>query len=393
MITSNVLKHLESQTDCQHGFRARRSCETQLLTLAQELLAGHDKKHQHDLIILDFSKAFDRVPHQRLMRKLDHYGIRGSTYNWIEAFLTDRTQQVLVEGTTSDSIPVISGVPQGTVLGPLLFLLFINDLPDCVQSRTRLFADDCILYRQIKTQQDCAILQEDLTKLAAWEQKWGMAFHPDKCSTIRISRSRNSITTDYTLKGHTLTTEDYTKYLGVELQSTFSWNRHIDQTVKKANSMVGFLRRNLRVSSEANKTSAYYSMVRPLLEYCSTVWSPYTKEYIQKIEMVQRSSVTSMLDHLEWETLESRRTKNQLIMFFKIVHGLVDIPADKYLTPASTRTRSRHSLKYRQIPTSSDYYKHSFFPQTVCLWNSLPAKVAEAASLVPFKPELSTVSF
>ena len=100
-----------------------------------------------------------------------------------------------------------------------------------------------------------------------------------------------------------------------------------------------------------------------------------------------------MLDHLEWETLESRRTKNQLIMFFKIVHGLVDIPADKYLTPASTRTRSRHSFKYRQIPTSSDYYKHSFFPQTVRLWNSLPATVAEAPGLVPFKWELSKVSF
>ena len=123
----------------------------------------------------------------------------------------------------------------------------------CIQSRTRLFADDCILYRQIKTQQDCAILQEDLNKLAAWEQKWGMAFHPDKCSTIRISRSRNPITTDYTLKGHTLTTEDYTKYLGVKLQSTFSWNRHIDQTVKKANSMVGFLRRNLKSQHRSNQ--------------------------------------------------------------------------------------------------------------------------------------------
>ena len=123
--------------------------------------------------------------------------------------------------------------------------------------------------------------------------------------------------------------------------------------------MVGFLRRNLRVSSEATKASAYYSMVRLLLEYCSTVWSPYTKEYIQKTEMVQHraaryvtnryhntSSVTSILDHLEWETLESRRTKSQLIMFFKIVHGLVDISADKYLTPASTQTRSGHSLKY-----------------------------------------------
>lgn len=409
VIASNVLNHLDEYsilTDCQHGFRARRSCETQLLTLAQELVSGLDRKHQHDLIILDFSKAFDRVPHKRLMRKLDHYGIRGTTYNWIRAFLTNRTQQVLVEGAASESIPVISGVPQGTVLGPLLFLLFINDLPDCVQSSTRLFADDCILYRRITTQQDCAILQADLDKLAEWEVKWGMAFHPDKCSTIRISRSRNPVTANYTLKGHELETVDCTKYLGVELQSNMSWNRHIDQTVKKANGMLGFLRRNLRVTNESTKTSAYRSIVQPLLEYCSTVWSPYTQEYIQKVEMVQRraaryvtnryhntSSVTTMLDHLEWETLEARRTKNRLVMFFKIIHGLVDIPAEEYLTPASTRTRSRHSLKFRQIPTSSDYHKFSFFPNTVCLWNSLPASVADAPSLVSFKRELSQISF
>ena len=237
------------------------------------------------------------------------------------------------------------------------------------------FADDCILYRRIKKQEDFAILQQDLNKLADWEKKWAMAFHQDKCSTIRISRSRKPVIMDYTLEGHVLETEDYTRYLGVELQSNLSWNRHIDQTVKKANSMLGFLRRNLKVSSEETKTSAYRSMIRPLLEYCSTVWSPHTKEYIQKIEMVQRraaryvtnryhntSSVTEVLDHLEWETLEARRTKNRHIMFFKIIHGLVDIPVEKYVTPASTRTRSRHSLKFRQIPTSSDYYKFSFFP-------------------------------
>ena len=105
------------------------------------------------------------------------------------------------------------------------------------------------------------------------------------------------------------------------------------------------------------------------------------------------SSVTSMLDHLEWETLESIRTKNQLVMFFKIIHGLIDIPAERYLTPASTRTRSHHSLKYRQIPTYCDYHKYSFFPNTVCLWNSLPANAAESPGLVPFKRGLCQMSF
>ena len=201
ILTSNILKHLDAHnilTDCQHGFRARRSCETQLLSLAEELSSGLDKKEQHDMVVLDFSKAFDRVPHHRLLGKLEHYGVRGSTLGWIKAFLTDRVQQVTVEGATSQSLHVLSGVPQGTVLGPLLFLVFINDLPDCVQSRVRLFADDCVLYRQIKDQNDCTILQHDLEELAAWEKKWGTAFHPEKCSAIRVTRARNPISATYT---------------------------------------------------------------------------------------------------------------------------------------------------------------------------------------------------
>ena len=147
-------------------FRARCSCETQLLTLAHELLSSLDVGCQHDLIILDFSKAFDRVPHERLLKKLDHYGIGDSTQGWIKAFLSNRTQQVIVEGATSDTVPVVSGVPQGTVIEPLLFLIFINDLPNCVQSRIRLFADDCILYRKIRSIKDTIILQDDLNKIA-----------------------------------------------------------------------------------------------------------------------------------------------------------------------------------------------------------------------------------
>ena len=178
----------------------------------------------------------------------------------------------------------------------------------------------------------------------------------------------------------------------------------MDQTVKKPNS-TRFLRRNLRISNEQTKSAAYFSMVRPIIEYCSTVWNPHTKEYVSKVEMVQRraaryftnryrntSSVTSMLDHLDWESLEARRAKTQLTMLFKIIHGLVDIRAEDYLVPASTRTRSQHSLKFLQIPVSSDYYKFSFFPRTICRWNSLPANVAEAPSLVSFKRELLGLS-
>ena len=172
-----IVKHLESYNilnDCQYGFRAKRSCETQILTLYQELAASLDKKSQTDMIILDFSKAFDRVPHQRLLEKVYHYGTRGTTYQWISSFLSSRTQQLLVEGQSSEKIPVVSGVPLGSVLGPVLFLTFINDLPENLSSRARLFADDCILYREITSYLDQHLLQQDLDRLASWEKKWGM---------------------------------------------------------------------------------------------------------------------------------------------------------------------------------------------------------------------------
>ena len=165
-----------------------------------------------------------------------------------------------------------------------------------------------------------------------------MSFHQDKCSTISVSRSRNPVVREYSLKGHPLISEDLTRYLAVEMQTSMAWNKHMDQTIKKANSMKGFLRRNLKGINESTKTAAYLSFARSILEYCCTVWSPYTQDYINKLEMVQRraaryvtnryhntSSVTSMLEHLELESLESRRVKCQPTMLFKIINDLVDI--------------------------------------------------------------------
>ena len=167
-----------------------------------------------------------------------------------------------------------------------------------------------------------------------------MAFHPQKCSVLSVTRSRTPTRFDYQLKGHVLELQDSTKCLGVDLQSSLSWKNHIDRISKKANSMLGFLRRNLRSCKEDTKANAYFTMVRSNLEYCSPVWSPHHQNQVHKVEMVQRraarfttnryrntSSVSSMLDHLQWESLEARRSKIQLTLFYKVVHDLVVIPA------------------------------------------------------------------
>ncbi|VDI25779.1 Hypothetical predicted protein, partial [Mytilus galloprovincialis] len=163
-----------------HGFRSGFSCETQLLTTMNDLFQLHGKGLQTDIVILDFSKAFDTVPHQRLLAKLESYGIDGPILDWLNMFLTKRSMRVLVDGENSDSVGVASGVPQGTVVGPLLFLCHINDLPETVKSQVRFIADDCLLYRKVQTQQEHQLLQNDLVSLEEWAKKWGMRFNAKK---------------------------------------------------------------------------------------------------------------------------------------------------------------------------------------------------------------------
>ena len=201
-IVSNMMKHLEIQNilfPLQHGFRRNHSCESQLLSLVQDVASCTT---QTDMLIMDFNKAFDKVPHKRLNYKLSWYGIRGDTLGWISNFLFARSQRVVLDGASSDSAPVLSGVPQDTVLGPILFLIYINDLPDGVENSTvRLFADDCIIYRPIRNKKDTDLLQSDLDAVGSWENTRLMQFYADKCFIMRTGKSKKL--TEFT---HNMTT-------------------------------------------------------------------------------------------------------------------------------------------------------------------------------------------
>ena len=209
--------------------------------------------------------VFDKIPYQRLLSKLHHYGIQDSNLDWIADFLTDRSQRVVVDGEASQAAPVTSGMPQGSVLSPILFLCYINDLPEQVSSRCHLFADDSILYREIKSQRDCKALQEDLDALASWEKKWGMEYHPDKCNILRVTRKRQSKVkvSTYTLRGHQLEEVKQATYLGVVISSDLSWNNHINNVKAKTNRTLGFVKRNINSTSFKAKSLAYKSLIRP----------------------------------------------------------------------------------------------------------------------------------
>lgn len=250
IIYHNIMAHLDAHNilvDYQHGFRSCRSCETQLVNTVDHLAHSINYRNQTDLLILDFSKAFDKVAHKRLLLKLDYYGIRGLASAWIQSWLIGRTQQVVLEGHHSEKSIVNSGVPQGTVLGPLCFLLYINDMGNNISSNLKLFADDTLLYGLVHDANDAISLQQDLDRLVSWAQIWQMEFHPSKCYVLRICRTNNPIIYPYSMLGHILKAVDHQLYLGITLTETLSWKTHILNVKNKANKTLGFIKRNLHL--------------------------------------------------------------------------------------------------------------------------------------------------
>ena len=398
---TSICKAFNILTPAQFGFRKDHSAELQLLQTVHDLATTLNNRSQCDVILLDFSKAFDRVSHRHLILKLEHYGIRNSVLEWISAFLSHRTQQVVCGGCYSDPAEVLSGVPQGTVLGPLLFLLYINDIPGQLTSACRLYADDCILYRQIETQADASSLQNDLEVLEEWEKIWKMKLNIDKCMVLSVTLKSNPITSHYILHNQQLTPVHSAKYLGVTIDSKLSFNDHVDSTCKKANSALAFLRRNFRLCQRKIKVDLYLTYVKPILEYAASVWSPHTGYAMNKLENIQRraarfvmsnysrtSSVTEMLNSLKWNSIKSRYEELRLLTFYKIIHNCVSLSLPNDIQPSSRATRGNY-LKFVQLQPRIDVYKYSFYPNVIQLWNSLPNHVVSSESFDTFKMTLA----
>jgi len=353
-------------------------------------------------VVLDFAKAFDTVPHCHLLLKLKQLGIDSTTTRWIGSFLRGRKQRVVLDGIMSSEVEVASGVPQGSVIGPILFLAYINDLPQGITSDIRLFADDTVICREIRSDSDAEALQQDLHQLEAWSRRWLLMFHPNKCQVLRVTRSRQPFARSYTLFDTGLQETDSIKYLGVNISADLRWNKQVDAVRAKASRKLGFLRRNVKIASTRLKAQLYSTIIRSGMEYASTVWSPHEAKLINSLEAVQRraarwavaryqrtASVTKMLEELGWQTLEQRRCHARLIMMFKIVHGLAHVPHTFLSQPTPTRqSRNTHEHTFALFHTRTNYFKFSYFPLTVSQWNALPVSVLDAPTVESFKARL-----
>lgn len=411
VVASNMMSFLNENNILrqeQFGFRKGRSCELQLILFVEEVLREYDIGTEVDAVFLDMARAFDKVPHKRLLEKLRFYGVRGKVLDWIGSYLRNRSQVVIIDGNKSSPKPVTSGVPQGSVLGPFLFLLYINDLPEVLHSmKIRLFADDCVVYKSVKENLDILSVQCDLNRIADWAKKWMMQFNVDKCALVQFSKKKEKIDVAYKLDDKTVPVKPVYKYLGVTLHEKFRWDIHIDNIISKASRSLGYFRRNLKGCHRKIKQRVYETMVRPQLEYASVVWSPYKRNLAtvsvleERIEQIQRqsarwvandysytTSVSGIQNMLEWPTLSHRRKVDRLCLMFKVVHMLVDVPSNcitKKLEKDIRGSRGTHELSLVVPKARGDIRRGSFFVDAVNDWNKLSVDKLAAGSLMEFR--------
>ena len=351
---------------------------------------------------MDYQKAFDTVPNNRLLSKLESYNLGEEMISWIRHFLSGRKQQVSINGANSNWQEVTSGIPQGSVIGPILFVIYINDLPDLVKSSVYLFADDTKIFKIIDDQNDRDTLQEDLEKLTEWSQTWLLKFHPDKCKFMHIGKNEPPSDFHYNLMNTPLEQFQQEKDIGVIIDDKLNFENHISQKVKKANSMFSIIRRSFQYLDEKTFLPLYKALVRSHLDYASSVWFPYKEKHINLIEGVQRRATKQIpgLSNLTYEerlrklklpTLKYRRYRGDMIELYKMASGNYDPEITdfiKWRENFTSRETGRGNKKklFTQRPRL-DLRKNSFTVRATSIWNSLPDSVASANNINTFKKQ------
>jgi hypothetical protein len=340
IIRDKIMKYMQLKrliVPNQHGFVPNKACVTNLLEKLDFITDGLKNGHSVDLVLLDFAKAFDKVSHAKLIQKLKAYGIDDILVRWIESFLTGRKQRVLIGDNSSEWEDVTSSVPQGSVLGPLLFTIFINDLPDKIKNECRLYADDSKLIGVIENEEDAVEIQKDIDSMQKWAKTWQMSFNYDKCKVMHFGKKNREQTYTMSLgqgeQPHVIEKSLVERDLGLMVSSDLKWATQVEKATKAAKAMIAQIKNSFRYFDAELVRLLYVSLVRPHLEFAVPVWNPYMKKDIEKLENIQhratrlapklrKKGYEYRLEKLRLTTLATRRKRGDLVQFYKVLNGI-----------------------------------------------------------------------
>lgn len=381
-------------SDSQHGFQSGRSTTSNLILFTETLLTNMDQRYQTDAIYTDFSKAFDKVNHPTLISKLFKIGIHGDLLRWLKSYISKRSQIVVAAGFKSNRVSVTSGVPQGSILGPLLYTLYINDIDECFKhSKILLFADDMKAFMRISSMHDCLNFQEDLNRFSTYCELNHLQLNVHKCHSVRFTRKRDMIKHQYQLFNIDIHSKSVTKDLGILLDDKLQFIDHIDTITKKAFGMLGFILRTSKSLFNIHTIKTlFYAYVRPHLEYCSQVWNPLYAIHKNRIERIQ----TKFLKYLNYRsyltldnpysinihhshnitTLADRRTYHDLVFLHKILNNKLNcmdlVQLIHFRTPSKT---TRQSTLFHISRCNSNYSQNSFLNRVCRVYDDRYASI------------------